>query len=63
MNLNDWMYHLTLRTALCQTDFLDLPSPARHPQRPAAARARRFAIAGVALLAPALLVAAALLGG
>ncbi len=63
MNPSDWMVHLSLWTALYRSDFLaHAPHPAPPERRPAA-RARRAAVAAVALLAPALLVIAALVGG
>ena len=62
MNLTDWAYHLSLRTALQQTDFRD-PHPAGRPRRQhIPTRAGHLAVAVAALLVPALLVAAALLG-
>jgi hypothetical protein len=64
MNPSEWIYHLSLRTALYENDYRDPRPPAGRRRRVAApSPVRRAAIAGAALLVPALLVAAGLLGG
>lgn len=62
MNLNEWIYHLSLRTALHRNDLLDPRPPPRRARERAALGVRRAAIAFGALVAPVLLVVSALLG-
>ncbi len=63
MNLSDWMYHLTLRTALHPTGFVEPHPASARPPRERARSARRAAIVAAALLAPVLRAAVAVLGG